>query len=130
MKLFIYLILSYFSLIMCFTLAFNNNVMLGFISLLFYFFFSVTYCRKTFFPYIVNWFGAISNNHYFMEKIKNDDSMNGYIEYLGNFYIKAQKDNDEFRFIVKKVSYISFIILPVFFYAHYFLYKQIKRMSK
>lgn len=65
-----------------------------------------------------------------MEKIKNDDSMNGYIEYLGNFYIKAQKDNDEFRFIVKKVSYISFIILPVFFYAHYFLYKQIKRMSK
>ena len=78
----------------------------------------------------MNWFKAISNDHYFMEKIKNDDSIRRYIGFLGNFYINAQKDEDEFKGIVKKVSYISFIVLPFLCYAHYSLSKQLKKKSK
>jgi hypothetical protein len=91
-----------------------------------YILFSITYFRKTFIPYVINWFKMVINDPLLMEKMRKDKSMSGYIGFIGNFYISSQNNSSKLFKIVNKISYFAFLLMPFFVYVHYILYKQIK----
>ena len=129
MKLIISLILMYSFIGVFFTSTFSTNTSIGFCSVVFYVLFSITYFRKTFVPFLLNWFGNIINDHYLMEKFKQDESMKYYLGFIGNLYVSSQTKDSDFDMYVKKFSYLSFLVLPALFYAHYRLYKQLISMK-
>jgi len=91
-----------------------------------YILFSITYFRKTFIPYVLNWFKMVINDPLLMEKMRKDKSMQGYIGFIGNLYISSQNNSSKLFKIVDKVSYFAFLLIPLLVYVHYILYKQIK----
>lgn len=129
MKLIISLILMYSFIGVIITSTFSTNTSIGLCSVVFYVLFSITYFRKTFVPFLLNWFGNIINDHYLMEKFKQDESFKGYLGLIGNLYVSSQNKDSQFPYYVKKFSYLSFLVLPALFYAHYSLYIQLKSMK-
>ena len=127
MKVVIPIFLMYSFLGFLFYNIISNVIGLGF--LIVYILFSITYFRQTFFPYVLNWFKMVINDPLLMEKMSKDKSMSGYVGIIGNLYVSSQNNSSKLFKIVKKVSYVSFLIMPFLVYVHYILHRQMKSMK-
>lgn len=127
MKFILPIVFIYTIIISFFAITFANDTVIAVLTLIFYFLFSSTYFRQTFIPFCLGWFGEVINDHYFMEKLKNDEKMKPYVSTIGSLYVSYQANRDSVESVVKKLSLISFLILPILFTVHYKLNKITKK---
>lgn len=127
MKFILPIVFIYTLIISFFIVSFNNDMLIGVLTLIFYFLFSSTYFRHTFIPFCLDWFGNVINDHYFMENLKNDDKMKPYISTIGSLYVSYQSNKEAVEKVVKKISLFSFLLLPVLIMVHFRLNKATKR---
>lgn len=107
--------------------SFIISQLMGVFVLIMYFFFSRTFLLRTFVPIALNWFGKLISNDESLLKIKNGE-YGSYINYLGAIYVSYQDKDSSMYSMIKRLSYLAFLILPILFVFAFKLARQTKKL--